>query len=150
MEITPGTYIGHVSDYGIVPDKNDNPCPWVKFEIRKGDDLGYVRWQGSLDPTPKEALKGKSSRDLTLASLERLGLVGGMENVPMMFDGQDVLDKERDIELVLEKNGQYLNVKYINIPGEGPGKKFDSKEAMLKAFAKQGVSVAGPKKSYLD
>ncbi len=124
----------------------------MKFEIKNGDDLGYIRWQGSLDATPNEKLKGKSSRDLTLASLERLGLVGGMAGVPAMYEGisSASLDPLRDIEIVCEKNGQYLNVKYINIPGEGPGKKFASKEEMKAAFAKIGVATPLAKKGYLD
>ena len=151
MQIAPGTYIARVFDYGVVPDRQDNPMPWVKFEVTKGEEKGYIRWQGSLDATPNEKLKGKSSRDLTLASLEKCGLVGGMAGVANMFEGlaSTSLDPLRDIEIVCEKNGDYLNVKYINLPGEGPGKKFESKEAMKAAFAKLGVSVAAPGKNYL-
>ncbi len=143
MTVKNGTYNdAKISDYGLNPDKNDNLRVWVQFTIKDGENEAHVRWSNDFsDKIIKDDLTPKK---ISLANLKKMGLQN--DNVISLYDGRDskALNELLDFSVVVD-NGY---VKYINLPGEGPGRKFSSKEEAIAALAKVGVQ-AEAKRDYL-
>ena len=145
-QVKDGKYEGaKIVDYGIRPDKNDNPRPWVDFTIQDGDNQATVHWSNGIELT--EIKPGLTPQKITLDNLEKMGFKGGLAALPTLYDGIEskALNMLLDFDVTM-KNGY---VQFINLPGEGPGKKYGSKAEMLAAFAKVGVTAPGPSKNYL-
>ncbi len=148
-QIKDGKYTGaRIVDYGIRPDKDDKPRVWVSFQIMDGDNTGILSWSGDFSTVPIQAGdKSFVPQKITLDNLEKMGFKGGLSAVPALYDGKESKLLNEILDFDIEVKGGY--VKYINLPGEGPGKKFSSKAEMLASFAKAGVVASGPSKNYL-
>lgn len=153
--VKDGKYPGKIKDYGLSPDKNGDLRVWVEFEIVNNEAatateamLSTVRWSNGLDT---KLIQGKAgtftSQSISLENLKKLGFNGGMPEIIQLYDGLEskALNPLIDVEIVMQ--GGY--VKYINLPGEGPGKKFASKAEAVAALAKLGVAAGAPIKDYL-
>ena len=144
--VKDGKYEGaKIADYGVRPDKNGEFRAWVTFTIQDGDNQAVVQWSNGIE-TKAINDAGLTPQKITLDNLEKMGYKGGLSGLGVLFDGPEskALNMLLDFDLVMK--GGY--VQYINLPGEGPGKKFASKADMLAALAKAGVSV-GANKNYL-
>lgn len=147
--VKDGTYPGKMNDYGLNSDKNGDLRVWVSFEITdKEGNTANVRWSNGLDTKPIQGKAGTfTSQSISLENLKKLGFQGGMPEIIQLYDGLEskALNPLIDVEIVMQ--GGY--VKYINLPGEGPGKKFASKAEAVAALAKLGVAAGAPSKDYL-
>lgn len=147
-QVKDGTYPGKIVDYGLSPDKNGDLRVWVNFEVTdKEGNHANVRWSNGMDTKPIQGKNGTfTSQQISLDNLKKMGFEGGLPEIIKLYDGMEsrALNPLLDFEIVMQ--GGY--VKYINLPGEGTGRKFESKAAAIAALAKLGV--AAPTRSYLD
>lgn len=131
-------FLGTIKDYGIMPSNDNSPLAWVKFEIVDPESKESViaKWLGGFKDEKFGKMK-ETSRTYTMQTLTKMGFKGALLDVAKLDDGPAGMALNGLIEysLTLEKSGEYLNVKYVNLPGEtGVGKKYDSKADLMKAL----------------
>ncbi len=142
MEAKAGVFPASIADYGVSPGKDGMPRVWVKFEIKEGDESFHVSWNGDLNPNKVPGLK-ETPQFYTMASLKKMGFNGQVLDTYKLDDGMssNELNPLLDLSVTCVKNGDYINVKYINLPGEGGvGKKYESKQALMEAMSKLSAS----------
>jgi hypothetical protein len=153
----PGKHSVKITDFGMSQTNAGNPQAWVSFSNEAGET---IVWRGGLDTTMQNGKNGKpwSPFGITLGSLKKMGYKDGEtpEIIGMkLWDGvlAGALTVPGEYEIQVEKNGDYTNVKYINLPGEGGGvgKKFSTKEEMMAAFSKpSGQAKPASGSDYFD
>lgn len=117
---TPGTYSAKIVDWGIeeVEQLDGAPKAVVVFDFQNSDDEGCrIKWDGFI--TKRDGQINKKTVD----TLVRCGLNG---NFLQLIEGGSGLDTEKELEIEIVKEGEYLRVEWVNEPG---GSQFIKKAA---------------------
>lgn len=145
MSFEPGKHTVRLLDYGVSQSSGGKPQVFAQFS-RNGET---ITWYGG---TKEERAEGKTDSQwgITLKSLKVMGyegdpsaagtcakLWGGPPDGGLKVDDYDIVtgwNEYKDFNGVMQKN---MKVNFINKVGEGGGvgKKFESREEMMKAFS---------------
>lgn len=112
---TPGTYPAKVVDWTVeeVENLGGTPKAMVRFEFENADgETCRIKWDGFI------VKKDNTINKKTVDTLVRCGLQG---NFLQLLEGGSGLDTEKELEIEIVKEGDYLNVEWVNEPG---GSKF--------------------------
>lgn len=130
-----GKYLARIVGYGVGKPKEAGQRPSIFVQFRLTETEEEIYWWGNM--TDGKADAKKKPYEITIDSLLTMGLKGS--DPYAVADGldSDVLNADRDYQLVLEDhewNGKKsIRVKFINLPGKGVTDVLSSQEARAMA-----------------
>jgi len=141
--VNPGRYPAKVKDWGVdqVAKLNDALKAVVMFDFK--DEAGgwhTIKWDGFIE---------KTDGSINKKTTDTLKLCGMNGNFLDLLQGGPGLDMTKDLEITIERDGEYMRVEWVNDPA---GSFTVSKEGTpdlvkrLKGLSlKAGLKAAGPK-----
>jgi hypothetical protein len=108
--VSPGKYAAKVKDWGVeeVEKLGGAIKAVVVFEFETETSVETIKWDGFIQ---------KRDGDINKKTVDTLDLCGLDGDLSELLEGGSGLDTEKELEITVIQEGDYLRVEWVNEPG---------------------------------